>query len=237
MAEEELPPDYEMMPLIEGLGSHASKRKVRLFACACCRRIWSLLPDDACRAAVVAAEQFADKAVGPATLGDANKRAKVSHQAYKGRYTDPAYYATEACHLVTLSNANSALTAQDSVCKAQSQAAARRRGSRRPAENAARDALYREFTLQTHLLRDFLGNPSRPVAADPAWRTPAVVQLAQEIYDERAFDRMPALADALQNAGCDNADVLDHCRGVRPPGVPAEHARGCWVVDLLLGKA
>lgn len=63
------------------------------------------------------------------------------------------------------------------------------------------------------------------------WRTSTVVALAQGIYDDRAFDRLPILADALQDAGCDNPDILNHCRDTGP------HARGCWVVDLVLGKA
>jgi hypothetical protein len=83
---------------------------------------------------------------------------------------------------------------------------------------------------QVGLLRDIFGNPFRPVAVDPAWRTATVVSLAQAIYDERAFDRLPILADALEDGGCTNADVLDHCRQ------PGEHVRGCWVVDLVLGK-
>jgi hypothetical protein len=84
---------------------------------------------------------------------------------------------------------------------------------------------------QPSLLRDIFGNPFRPVAPEPSWRTSTVVALAEGIYTDRAFDRLPILADALQDAGCDNADVLDHCRGSGP------HVRGCWVVDLVLGKA
>ena len=80
------------------------------------------------------------------------------------------------------------------------------------------------------LIREMFGNPFRPVSLDPAWLTSTVVALAQGIYEERAFDRMPILADALQDAGCDNDDVLSHCRGNGP------HVRGCWVVDLILGK-
>jgi hypothetical protein len=68
------------------------------------------------------------------------------------------------------------------------------------------------------------------VPLDPAWRTPAVLQLAQALYDDRAFDQLPILADALEEAGCTSRDVLDHCRG------PGPHVRGCWVVDLVLGK-
>ena len=81
------------------------------------------------------------------------------------------------------------------------------------------------------LLREIFGNPFRPVECDPAWLTSDVVALARGNYEERAFDRMPILADALQDAGCDNEDVLTHCRD--PKQV---HVRGCWVIDLLLGK-
>jgi hypothetical protein len=76
----------------------------------------------------------------------------------------------------------------------------------------------------------FDGTPFRPVSVDPAWPTSTVIALAQGIYDQWAFDRMPILADALEEAGCTNADILDHCRG------PGPHVRGCWAVDLLLGK-
>ncbi|MBL8798455.1 MAG: hypothetical protein JNM56_31460 [Planctomycetia bacterium] len=85
--------------------------------------------------------------------------------------------------------------------------------------------------MQLRLLRDIFGNPFRPVAVEPTWLTSTVASLAQAIYDERAFDRLPILADALEDAGCDNADILNHCRQ------PGEHVRGCWCVDLVLGKS
>ena len=81
-------------------------------------------------------------------------------------------------------------------------------------------------------VRDIFGNPLRPVAFDPGWRTSAVAALARGMYDARDFAPMPHLADALHDAGCGHADVLDHCRD--PGGV---HVRGCWVVDLVLGKS
>jgi hypothetical protein len=79
-------------------------------------------------------------------------------------------------------------------------------------------------------MRCIFGNPFRPVVVDPCWLTFTVTALANGIYADKAFDRLPILADALQDAGCENIDVLNHCR------LPGEHARGCWVVDTLLGK-
>jgi hypothetical protein len=100
-------------------------------------------------------------------------------------------------------------------------------------------SLHRAFTsspachsrFQCDLIRCILGNPFRPVALDPSWLTSTVIALARGVYADRALDRLPILADALQDAGCEEEDVLDHCRGGGP------HARGCWVVDLVLGKS
>jgi hypothetical protein len=88
-----------------------------------------------------------------------------------------------------------------------------------------------ERAAQCLLLKDLLGNPSRPVALDPASLTPDVLELARTIYDGRAFDRMPILADALEDSGCDDSDILNHCRE------PGPHSKGCWVIDLVLGKS
>ena len=79
-------------------------------------------------------------------------------------------------------------------------------------------------------VRCIFGSPFHHVAVDPAWRTATVTSLAQAIYADRAFDCLPILADALEDAGCTSRDILDHCRQ------PGEHVRGCWVVDLVLGK-
>jgi hypothetical protein len=84
--------------------------------------------------------------------------------------------------------------------------------------------------VQPPLFREIFGNPFRPVVLDSSWLTSDVVALARGIYEERAFDRMPILGDALQDAGCENDDILAHCRGEGP------HVRGCWVVDLVLGR-
>ena len=88
-----------------------------------------------------------------------------------------------------------------------------------------------EGFIQVALARDIFGNPFRPVTFDPAWRTADATGIAARMYESRDFSAMPILADALEEAGCTNADVLLHCR---EPGV---HVRGCWVVDLVLGKS
>jgi hypothetical protein len=79
-------------------------------------------------------------------------------------------------------------------------------------------------------LRDVVGNPFCPVAFAPEWRTDTALSLAKQMYKSRDFSAMPILADALQDAGCDSDDILSHCRG------EGAHVRGCWVVDLVLGK-
>jgi hypothetical protein len=94
----------------------------------------------------------------------------------------------------------------------------------------------RYAAAERHLLlplRDIIGDPARPVCINPywlSWDRGTAVNLAHAIYDERAFDRLPILADALEEAGCADQDILGHCRA------QGEHVRGCWAVDLLLGK-
>jgi len=87
-----------------------------------------------------------------------------------------------------------------------------------------------EEKAQCEMVCDVYPNPPPTLTAAPAWLTPTVNSLADAIYAKRAFDRLPILADALEDAGCTNRDILDHCR---QPGV---HVRGCWVVDLVLGR-
>jgi hypothetical protein len=84
--------------------------------------------------------------------------------------------------------------------------------------------------VQCDLVRDVFGNPFRPVAFSPSWRTDTAVALARQMYESRDFGATPILADALQDAGCDSEDVLNHCRGEGP------HVRECWVVDLVLDR-
>ena len=84
--------------------------------------------------------------------------------------------------------------------------------------------------LQSAIFRDIVGNPFRPIAFDPGWRTADTDGVARAIYEDQAFGRLPILADALMDAGCDDERLLGHCQGRGP------HTRGCWPVDLVLGK-
>ena len=93
---------------------------------------------------------------------------------------------------------------------------------------AGLDLLWSEMAQS---LRDIFGNPFRPVTLDPSWLTSTVISLARQMYDYRDFSAMPILADALQDAGCDSAEILDHCRG------PGPHVRGCFLMDLILNKS
>ena len=88
-----------------------------------------------------------------------------------------------------------------------------------------------ERAFQCLAVKDIFGNPFRSGTFDPTWKTPTVVQLAQALYEDRHFEDLPVLADALEEAGCTNADILDHLRSHGP------HVRGCWPLDLILGRA
>jgi hypothetical protein len=192
-------------------------RKLRLWACACCRRLGDLLADSRSQNAVAAAERLADGLAGKEEVRKAREAAqRVPRIRQKLRGT-PAEWAASAP--VFLLHPSAAEFSQTATIRA---AAALEQGG-----VTTRDA---EERVQFALLRDVFGNPFRPVAFDPGWRTSAAVALAQAAYDSRDFSVMPVLADALEEAGCAHANLLAHCRGDGP------HARGCWVIDLLLGK-
>jgi hypothetical protein len=196
---------------------HLSQRRRRLFAAACCRRVWHLLDDARCHAAVALAERCADEAVSEEELGEAAEEAEEADDA--GR--PAAWSASYACcpAPLTLARLLEVTGPASGAC-----------GSEEGRE--------REAAAQASLLRDVVGNPFRPVALDPAWRTPDVQTFARAAYDNRTLpsgtlepERLALLADALEEAGCDNPGVLGHLRG------GGTHVRGCWAVDAILGKS
>ena len=206
MTEQEWLECADPKPMLEFLRGKASDRKLRLFAVACCRRIWHLLVDERSWRAVDEAERFSDKSANHGELKDAHNAACKVERFGTGFEGRAAVWATSADSM------EASLMTVDAVWDIFSSADAS------------------ESVAQAALLRCIFGNPFQPNAIDPSSLTPAVVQMAQAIYDDRVFDRMPALADALHDAGCDNAEILAHCRG------PGPHVRGCWVVDMVLGK-
>ena len=189
--------------MLEFLHGKASDRKYRLFAVACCRRIWHLMTEDD-RHAVEVAEQFSE---GLTTAKERDTARYAQSQARPGRLPAPSRAAGAA----TFGSGWSA-----ACCVA---------------AHAAETGT--DGQTQCDLIREILGNPFRPITLDPSWliwHDGLLVSMAKKMYDSRNFSDMPVLADALEEAGCTNPDILEHCRGLET------HVRGCWVVDLLLGK-
>ena len=190
--------------LVDDLPSEVSKRSLLLFAAGCCRRA---LNADAttCLWAIDVVERFIE---GDAIFDQvkAEGRQVGEHVWNRPQSEQPFWFAVK-----TLCDTDGWQAAEDIAAP------------------MGDDSKLKVEAV--NCLRCVLGNPFRPVAVVPSWLTSTVVALAQGIYEDRAFDRMPILADALQDAGCDNDDILNHCRQ------SGEHVRGCWVVDLLLGKS
>jgi hypothetical protein len=222
--------------MLEFLGGRASARKLRLFACACCRQFWHLLKSKSSRRAVDTVERYAEGSVGKEELWKAQRgtraprfRAALASGRAEAR-NDPGAYAAaelaaEAAYLVTEITYGDHLIDTRLAVWASSVAldAAEGQASQRSAQ-------------QCGWLRDFY--PFRPVAVDPSWRTPTVMALAEAVYEEsdpesRVLDnaRLAVLADALDDAGCCDSAILNHCRGA------GEHYRGCFVVDSILGRS
>jgi hypothetical protein len=199
--------------MLEFLRGKASDRKRRLFAVACCWRVADLLTTSG-KAGLQLAEQFADQLINQGELHGAWKAIGFPKESAR-RYAASAARAASSPW---------PLSAYDGTAHGAASAVNARKSSSAPGTEDERQAA---------LLRDIFGNPFRPVAVDPSWLTwnnGAIPKLAEAIYNERAFDRLPILADALEEAGCDNADILAHCRA------PGPHCCGCWAVDALLSK-
>jgi hypothetical protein len=238
------------------LRGKASDRKLRLFAVVCCRRTWSLVGDD--RKRMVAHGRGGAEVEMARQEADLAWRAAEVAERYADGLTDlavlraliPADDELEGCYA---DGSDAAWTAKASAGVARCRAKCR---SPRKFGLAARllNPLFgpwfgvssrldhdREQSHQCHLLRDIFGPLSlRPVTPDPAWlnwQSCTIPKLAQVIYEERElpsghFDRsrLTVLADALEEAGCPDTEILGHLRG------PGPHVRGCWVVDRILHK-
>jgi hypothetical protein len=201
-------------PMLEFLRGKASDRKLRLVACALARRVAHLTEVEEYARGLDAAEFTAD--------GGEPTEMRDCRRVLNDRQT--AWFMSEdrrrESTVLFLGHAAMSHKAFRDITKLLSWV----RTSGRD------DALRGELADSHGVVLDIFGNPFRPVTHDPFWLTSTVLQLAEGIYADRAFDRLPILADALQDAGCEDADLLEHCRG------PGPHVRGCWVVDLVLGK-
>jgi hypothetical protein len=220
----------KLLALLGALPRQVSDRKRRLLACACCRLIWDKLRDRRSQKAVEVAERMADGIARDAEIEKAVTQASAAHQVAENALRD--YFGTatrpQANHpaFLAFSTTDSALSCLSPNAKAAACTAAI------STSNIIHD-LEPTDEVPLTLLRCIFGNPFRPPKVSPgwlAWHNATIPRLAQDIYDSRAFDRLPILADALEEAGCTNAEILNHCRQ------PGPHARGCWVVDLILGK-
>jgi hypothetical protein len=231
-------------PMLAWLYNRASSRKQRLFACACCRRVWPYLTDERCKHVIEVLERYADGLAQDqelnAALQDAWHNPPTDYlvrtiglarfHRLKPVFLDENWAATFTGEDDCTMARHAALLAACYVHKPLREA---RLAAGATNDEAWQDAFAAEQAIQCTLLRDIIGNPFHPLPTDPAWllwNNGAVPQLAQSIYTERRFADVPLLADTLTHAGCTDANILEHCRN------GGEHVRGCWVLDKLLGR-
>jgi hypothetical protein len=233
----------EPMPMLEFIRNKTSERKLRLFAVACCRRIWHLLPDERSRTAVEVAERFADGAVHTSELFEAHVAAGEVAQT-RQRYADQYPRVAQELGDFGLYAASMAAERASSrypigMSRAEYESALLPPSRFGPgvdtvygyAAHAFHVGANSEFKAQATLIREIFGNPFCENFFDPVWITSTVFTLSRQIYDSQDYSLMPILADALQDANCNEYEILNHCR------LHHEHSRGCWVVDCLLSRS
>jgi hypothetical protein len=227
-----------------GEAQRVSGRKLRLFAAALCQR-WCTLPlDDLCGAFLRTYERFANDAALWDDIIEVGMAVQEAFHRGEQPWIDhlARFWPDTPCAVArlgdNLTGAVAGQVARDSIAVTCKDATEEdwwewdfSGGPPDPLYQSTRTAVQQGFPS---LLREIVGNPFRsPSIIDPfwlAWNDGTVPKIAQGIYNERAFDRLPVLADALLDAGCTDPDLLDHLRG------PGPHVRGCHVLDLLLGR-
>jgi hypothetical protein len=200
--------DPQQMLLAVSAG--AGERRLRLFACGFCRALKKDYPWFLGKArAVEVAEQHADGLASDHELRAAAAAAEMDvHDPMRDQ---PWVWITALEYMYIYVADPSARQAAQLLCQAAPQQ-------------------FEDRKRACSLLRDIFGNPFCPVSFSAEWLTDTTLALARQMYESRDFSAMPILADALQDAGCDNEDLLNHCRQ------PGKHVRGCWALDLILGK-
>jgi hypothetical protein len=200
-----------MIQRLPNRGALRLHRKHRLFACGCFTLIWDRITLPTTREAVIKTEEWVDRKISRQEL----ERYRL-FQGNPPRGTTDWYLQMYIDSLITRN-----LTPTHVAWIA-----------RRASDPARRetDDKWADCPSQANLVREVFGNPFQPVEFDRRWCTGTVTTIARQMYEARDFSATPILADALQDAGCDSAELLDHCRG------PGPHVRGCWVVDKLLAR-
>jgi hypothetical protein len=212
-----------------------SRRKLKLFALACCRSIEDSLPDPRCRRVLAIAEKCID---GLATMPEwesAYEDSKLAMDGFQQMLNEKGMVGPEthcaAAHaadtLIAIGHSEMcqhtneifAQSIRQIVCNSELEHWLQDRQCGK--QNHAR--------WQANALTDIIG-PSELPEFDPEWRTSATVSLAQFMYESRDFSRMPILKNALRDSGCSRVDILDHCQS------ESLHVKGCWVLELVLGK-
>jgi hypothetical protein len=229
----------KMLLFIKGrrtMRKRAKQRKQRLFAVACCLRLRPLLDDERSRRCIEVVEGFADDRVTTDELRVAETEAR---EMWLKNAADDTAYACLALCAKEVNGLHVSTSAVSAVFKRQ-----RREANQPfdPLDGRRSGACPSEERAQSMLIRDVFGNPFRPSPPLPlavlAWNDGTVPRIAQGIYEERQLPagtlnttRLAILADALLDAGCDNEDLMQHCRQ------PGPHVRGCWAIDAILGKS
>jgi hypothetical protein len=223
--------------------SRSSRRTLTLLAVAGCRRLADLLPDLVCVETLDAAEAFADRAITAAQLKKVRDRLAPHCGGYEQTVKVlPAETANALRHLLDSDQKEliGAIGLSSQILGLRAVHVAGKMPDTLPYEAIPQFWYEPEFEEVKNaargedrkFLRDIFGNPFRKVKLNKKWLTDTAVTLSRQMYDAREFSAMPILADALQDAGCDNDDILAHCRDTS-----LTHVRGCWVVDLVLGKS
>lgn len=237
MTESEWLTSAEPDRMLEFLQGRAGERKLRLFACACCRRVWRLVPEAPGWTAVKVAERYADDLASRRELGVAQLDAeRAHHRRYGGAAWNVGGAAARFAFLACLHAARIPLDPNAAREVAECSRAGRRaQGESEGSEQDGHLAGLAEAKAQAAVLRDIAGNPFHTAQFDPAWLTPCVSALALQASQERRLpsgeldlNRLAALAGALQDAGCTEVALLEHLRCSGP------HVLGCWGLDSAL---
>lgn len=211
--------------MLDAIRGKASDRKLLLFACGCCRLVEAKLP-----AVAMMAKQFELQSERPSTREEKWSMLTLAGSSLLGNFgpligrvlsgtnNEPWTLAKNVSSTIQLFTRATPMSADEMTAEV--------------LQLTVNDQPNRSALEQADVLREVVANPFLEIAFDPRWRSETVLGIAASIDEASAWDRLPILADAMQDAGCEVPAILDHCRD--PQGV---HRRGCWVLDGILDRA